>query len=207
VMYAILNLHKPNETMNFVDIEDLLGVSTKTAKAAINRLIGLSYLEEIGNGFVITNYVKCLERWELGYTERIYNKMLLGKFTSIVANDFSDVRSTIEEYAMKGDVRIGGELAAAHLTPYLSPISTTLHIIGMSESRRLANQLKLKPDPNGNIAMFQIFVTDHFEVNTRNVSGVPLVSPLLIHAELVRTGDSRLKEAADIIYDKYIDKL
>jgi hypothetical protein len=64
----------------------------------------------------------------------------------------------------------------------------------------VAVKLKLKPDPQGKIIMLKSFGKDQeYEQN--------LIHPLLIHAELMYSEDSRLRETANKIYDKYIEEM
>ena len=72
-------------------------------------------------------------------------------------------------------------------------------------------KLRLKSDPDGNIEFHQMFDKQHelLALNDLFPNGKlnNLINPLLVHAELVRTGNSRLKETAQLIFDKYIEEI
>jgi hypothetical protein len=55
-------------------------------------------------------------------------------------------------------------------------------------------------DPEGNISFMRSFGHNDYQQNN-------LAHPLLVHAELVRTGNSRLKETAQLIYNRYLEPI
>jgi len=186
----------------------LLGsdISAKTVKNTLEKLEKLDYIKRTSKGYEIIDYVKLFERWELGYAERLHSKLLIGKFRYVGSRNFSDIEDGIKLGASKYGYLIGGELAASIMTQYIRPVGATLHIPKHYPHLPLAVILKLKPDPDGNIEIHERFD----EQNDRpdpNENLNNLINPLLIHAELVRTGDSRLKETAQLIFDKYIEEI
>ncbi|HAJ59481.1 MAG TPA: hypothetical protein DCP31_09590, partial [Cyanobacteria bacterium UBA8543] len=97
---------------------------------------------------------------------------------------------------------IGGELGASILTQYLRPIGTVLHFPEEQNYRKLMVNLRLVPDPQGNISFFHQFGKRnrwwlHQEPD-------PIADPLLLYAELMMIPDDRLKETAQRLYEKYI---
>lgn len=209
VIYALLS--QPNLFAREYDLDERIayisGVTPKTVKNTLKKLQDLDYITYRHGKYEIVDYVRLLERWELGYSERLRAKLLLGTFTPIGKVDFSEVRDKIKECAEQFNYLIGGELAASVMTEYLRPISATLHLSNNSDSRQIAVHLKLKPDPDGDIAFFQTFGDAKYQRNELGKFQQDLVHPLLIHAELVRTGNSRLKETAQLIYDRYIEEV
>lgn len=208
VIYALLN--QPNIVNEHnVDerIADISGVTSKTVKSTLKKLKALDYITYKNGKYKIINYVKLLERWELGYSERLYSKLLIGTFSLSGKRNFSEVEDELKEYADQYDYLIGGELAASILTEYLRPISATLHLGKNVNHRQIAVKLKLKPDPEGNIALLERFGDEKYHQNEFGELKKNIVHPLLIHAELVRTGNSRLKETAQLIYEQYIEEI
>ena len=179
----------------------------KTVRSTLEKLQELDYIKRIHKGYQITDYVKLLERWEIGYAEKLRAELLIGKFRVIGKRNFSEIEDELKQYAHKYGYQIGGELAASIMTQYLRPVSVALYI---NQERNylssLAVDLRLKPDPDGNIEIYQRFDNQNYE-HYHNGELNNLIHPLLVHAELVRTGDSRLKETAQLIFDKYIEEL
>ncbi len=209
VIYALLS--QPNLLAREYDFDEEIayvsGVTPKTVKSTLKKLQDLDYIKRRRGRYEIIDYVRLLERWELGYTERLRAKLLLGTFTPIEKGGFPEVRDKIKGCAEQFDYLIGGELAASVMTDYLRPISAALHLSDSSDNRQIAVKLKLKPDPNGDISLLQTFGHGKSQLHEPGENQQHLVHPLLIHAELVRTGNSRLKETAQLIYDKYIEEL
>jgi hypothetical protein len=165
--------------------------------AAFDRILGLrKFIYEI------IDYVRFLERWELGYAERLRAKLLIDTYSPAGGKQLSEMRDEIQSNADEYGYLIGGELAASIMLQHLRPSSTTLHLQKHDNARRIAVQLRLKPDPDGSITLLQCFGDTQYQRIEQN-----LAHPLLVHAELVRTGNSRLKETAQLIYDRYLEPI
>lgn len=187
------------------------GITPKTLKNTLEKLKKLDYIKLNSKGYEIIDYVKLFERWELGYAERLHSKLLIRKFRYIGSQNFSDIEDELKLNAHKDGYLIGGELAASIMTQYLRPVGAILYIRKTFNYLPLAVKLRLKPDPDGNIEFHQELDTQH-DLRALNYLFAKgefnnLIHPLLVHAELVRTGDSRLKETAQLIFDKYIAEL
>ena len=182
------------------------GITPKTVKNTLEKLEKLDYIKRTSKGYEIIDYVKLFERWELGYAESLHSKLLMAKFRYIGSRNFSDIEDKLKLHAHKYGYLIGGELAASIITQHLRPIGATLYIRKEFNYLQLAVDLGLKPDPDGNIEFHQIFDKQH-DLFDHNGELNNLINPLLVHAELVRTGNSRLKETAQLIFDKYIAEL
>ncbi|PNW28100.1 UNVERIFIED_CONTAM: hypothetical protein BEN50_21160 [Euhalothece sp. KZN 001] len=205
VIYALLSQPKlitRASSLNRKKIANLAGVTPTTVNNTLKKLQDLDYLKQKGDRYEIIDYVKLLERWELGYAEELRPKLERGTFSPINKQNFSDIENDLKEYAAQYGYLIGGELASSIMTNYLRPISATLHVNRNTNERQIAVKLKLKPDSDGNITLLKTFGCNQGQGFQQN-----LVNPLLVHAELVRTGNSRLKETARLIYEKYIQEL
>lgn len=209
VMYTLLQQPQLLSLHNDYDdeIAYISGVTPKTVKNTIKKLEGLNHIRRKREGYEIVDYVKLLERWELGYAEELRAKLLLGTFSPIGKRNFWEVTDGIRQYADVYGYLIGGELAASIMTEYLRPISATLHIKKNINERQILVDLKLKPDADGNVVLLRCFGQDKNLNNDFGGWKNNLAHPLLIHAELVWSGNSRLRETAQRIYDQYIEKI
>ncbi|WP_199328360.1 type IV toxin-antitoxin system AbiEi family antitoxin [Anabaena azotica] len=209
VMYALLQQPEILSLHNDYDekIADISGVTPKTVKNTIKKLEELNYIRHKREGYEIVDYVKLLERWELGYAEELRAKLLLGTFSPIGKRNFWDVADGIRQDKNLYGYLIGGELAASIMTEYLHPISVTLHVKKNINERQILVDLKLKPDAEGSVVLLQCFGQDNKLNNNFGRWENNLAHPLLIHAELVWSGNSRLRETAQRIYDQYIIKI
>jgi hypothetical protein len=201
VIYALL---KQPELIFDEEIAYISGVTRKTVKNTLQKLQVLGYIRPKHRGYKIIDYIKLLERWELGYSEQLWAKLLIGTFHPVGKRNFSEIADDLIKYADIYGYSIGGEFAAGIMTQHLRPISATLHLHKNVNYRQIAVNLKLKPDAEGNIALLKSFGRDEYQENKFGELGKNIVNPLLVHAELLRTGDSRLKETAQLIYNQYI---
>lgn len=198
---------------NYWDINRHLvgGITSETLKNTLEKLEKLDYIKRTRKGYEIIDYIELFERWELGYAKRIHSKLLIAKFRPIGNRSFAEIEDELKLNAHKDGYLIGGELAASIMTQYLRPVGAILYIRKTFDYLPLVVKLRLKPDPDGNIELHQEFDTQHdlFALNDLFPKGEfnNLIHPLLVHAELVRTGDSRLRETAQLIFDKYIAEL
>jgi hypothetical protein len=216
VMYALLCQPRLISIENEFEekIADISGVSSKTVRSTFKKLQDLDYIRRIRKGYEINDYVKLFERWELGYSERLRTKLLLGTFSYIGERNLSEIENELRACSGVNSYLIGGELAASIITENIRPISTTLHLSQNFDTVSIFLKLKLKPDSNGNIVLLQSFGKYEYQRGNYKYRKPEfkllreyIAHPLLIHAELVWTGNSRLKETAQLIYDKYIEEI
>jgi hypothetical protein len=92
----------------------------------------------------------------------------------------------------------GGELAAQRLTRFLKPAMFTIYT--RQPVSRLISPLRLRANPGGNVEVLEAFW------NFGSHPAYPdLVPPVLAYADLLATRDGRNIEAADLIYEKFIE--
>lgn len=206
VMYGLLS-HPAGESLD--KLASYSGVSLKTLKQSLSKLQKLGYIRFKLDGdlqvcYKIQTSLKLLERWELGYSEQLRSELLVGCFNPINQRAFSDIQPQLLEIAAQYGCRIGGELAAGMLTDYLQPIGGTLHLPQDCNFRRLALDLRVKPSDEGSITFLREFGMSDRDLNADGIEQTTFVNPLLIHAELMYHGNSRLRETAQRLYDKYL---
>ena len=177
------------------------GVALGSVATTLKNLDKLGYLQrKREGGYRITNYIKLLERWEMGYAESLRPKLLLGTFTPASGRKFSEVAPNIVSLAKAEGFLIGGELGAQAATSYLHSQRATLHVL--DNHRLIATKLKLKPSPQGEIIFLQQFGTQNA---CTDLQGEFIADPLLIHAELLMENNDRLRETAERLFAKYIE--
>lgn len=183
-------------------LEEVAGVDLKTAKRSLQSLCKLNYLQrQKGNQYRIENYLKLIERWNMGYVENLRSELLIDTFSPILYHQFSEISNEIIDLAKTDKFLIGGELGAALITNYLKPISAVIHIPKEQNYRLITTKLRLRPDPQGNISILKQFGSKNtLDNNYPNF----VVDPLLIYAELALHPDERLKETANRLYHQYI---
>ena len=92
----------------------------------------------------------------------------------------------------------GGEFAAQRLTHFLKPARFTIYT--HQPVSRLISPLRLRANPEGNVEVLEAFW------NFGSHPAYPdLVPPVLAYADLLATHDGRNVEAADLIYEQFIE--
>lgn len=150
----------------------------------------------------IVNGRNLFDRWEFDYASRLRPLLKPRRFRLADRAPLEHVYERIT--ASAEGVLIGGELAAARATKHLRPQRVTLHAPMCVTTPKLQMLLKLVPDAEGNVE-----VIDRFEESNSWRWPAPehraLVHPVLVHAEISRAGaDDRLREAAQVVFDKFI---
>jgi hypothetical protein len=209
LIYILLKNPNILQEASYQEIAEVSGISLRTVNRTLQNLYELGYLQRQRDGnYWITNYIKLLERWEMGYAENLRPQLLLENFTPAAGRSFYDVRETIIQRAKEDSFLIGGELGASLATSYLRPQSVTLHLLGKDETITvnkqraisIAMKCKLKPSPTGEITFLLQFGTQ----NAWSDYPEPLADPLLLEAELLLSHDDRLHETRDRLYINYI---
>ncbi|HLP91805.1 MAG TPA: type IV toxin-antitoxin system AbiEi family antitoxin [Nostocaceae cyanobacterium] len=203
VAYLILNepllMSLPQELLE-EKISNILGVNINTAKESLEILSNMNYLHRRSSRqYIISDYNKLLERWELGYLENLRSQILIGTFTTLHNLTLFDILPQIFSISTSYKILIGGEFGATYLTNYLEPSSIVLYIPNNINYRSITSRLRLKQYSKGKITIME-YLIDNDSFKKDDICA----SPLLIHAELLLNPDERLKETANRIYQEYI---
>ena len=139
-----------------------------------------------------------LDRWLLGYRQRLRPKLLRGRYRTGALDNLADRLNMTNQGAL-----LGGELAAAQITGLLNPQRAAIHVPVDLDLPELAKRLRLLPDAQGNVDVLTLpGLPAHW---TRpGAHTPPLAAPMLIYAELLTVDDDRLREIATVLYEKEI---
>ena len=135
-----------------------------------------------------------IDKWADMYMNILRHKLLIGRFRFNKKNNRENWHNHVGS-----DIGIywGAETAGAILTNYLSP---EIYTIYSNEDRfELMKKLKIAPDQSGEVELLKPFWNK--EVFSTDVDTVP---PLLAYAELISSFDSRNRETAVRIKEKYV---
>jgi len=163
-------------------IAKITNVALGTVGWVMNDLINLGFVVEMGNiGRQLLNKKELFNKWCIYYNEKLRLKLLINKFKG-PKNWWINYKLN-KEYA-----QWGGEVAANKLTKHMKPQDIII-------------ENKLRKDPNGDIDFFE-----RFWKFDRDNKFKEIVNPILIYVDLINTGNQRVIETAEIIYEKYINK-
>ncbi|MDB5151496.1 MAG: hypothetical protein JWR54_247 [Mucilaginibacter sp.] len=198
-LFVILRLPELLNT-SYRDIAEEAGIALGSIGGMLEELTNEGYLKEgTKNGrkiAFIENRNRLLERWAEAYRANLRPKQLIGNFRFLDKNDAKNW-----EGLGKPNFKWGGENAAAILTKYIQPEKYTIYT---TENRvKLMHQLKLVPDPAGQVELLQQFWPDDEHQENEDLKAT--VPPLLVYADLITNFDSRNREAAERIKKSYLD--
>jgi len=184
------------------EIASQAGLSLGSTSRVIGDLRTLGFIRLIASGQdSLVNTANLLEHWELGYATRLRPRLKPQTFHQAENRPLEELYELLPR-AMRNDILIGGELAAALVTQHLRPQTATFHVPARQPLLPLLKEMRLIPDQKGNIVILEQFGET---AAWRWEGKANLVNPLLVHAELFQHApDDRLREAADMIFDQYL---
>ena len=178
-------------------IADITKVALGNIGPFIEELKEEGYVKEgVENGkpmLFLENKELLRNKWIELFNAVLKPKLKLGRFRFINNNLMKDWKNILT-----GKFYWGGEPAGAILTDFLQPEIFTIYT--NEPKTKIMQQLQLVPDANGNIELMEIF----WDINLFNFQ-YKTVPPLLVYAELITSLDSRNRETAERIKQKYLD--
>ena len=103
---------------------------------------------------------------------------------------------------LEGHWAVTGGMAAREMTHYLEPDAVTLFVDEQARTA-LEEEHLLRDDVGGNVTLLRLL--DPAFVAERHQGPWPLVTPLLVYAELLQDGGQREIETAEMIYERFIE--
>jgi len=144
---------------------------------------------------LLDNRTALINKWSDMYRSVLRPKQMVGKFRFSRKEDRANWHELTVAYQ---DIVWGGETAGAILTNYLIPEIYTLY--STIDRFEIMKNLRLIPDPNGDVEILRPFWNQEIID-----SGNGTVPPLLAYAELISSLDSRNRETAIRIREKYVE--
>ena len=198
LIYALLLnealLNEPYRVM-----AEAANIAASTVGDILTDLQAAKFLVQINDREMkLVNKPELLSQWVTAFNQKLRPKLLRGKFRLPFPSN------QIQYFKLREGDYWGGEPAADLLTNYLYPGNWTL--FSEKDRKSLITDYRLIPDPkNGNIEVYSPFwkgTDERFVIKERQV-----VSPLLVYAELIGSGNDRNFETARKIYVQYLQDI
>jgi hypothetical protein len=143
---------------------------------------------------LLDNKTALIDKWADMYRTVLRPKQLVGKFRFAKKEDRTNWYEHTTQY---DDILWGGETAGAVLTGHLVPEVYTIY--SNSDRFDIMKRLRLVPSPNGEVEILRPFWNEeNAELGDRTVP------PMLAYAELISSLDSRNREIALRVKEKYV---
>ncbi|WP_316788787.1 type IV toxin-antitoxin system AbiEi family antitoxin [Pedobacter frigoris] len=174
-------------------IADDLKVALDTVHNVINGLKEMGFIIRISDKKnKLINLKQLLDRWIQEYDVRLKPDLFIGNFrfvSKIALDSWKELKLNAPA------LQWGGEPAGALITNYLRPGELILYT---SQTKlEVMKELKLLPDPKGNIKLYKKFWRD-------SEPEKQYVPEILAYADLINHGDSRNAETAQRIYEQHL---
>lgn len=191
LVFALLqNPNLLNESYRNIAAESK--VSLGMVGALVREMEKEEYIKKFKDKAIIENREALLNRWTETYYTVMRAKLVQGKFRFATPND-----REIWKNRMLKQAWWGGEPAGAILTKFLHPEKFTIY--SDLQKTEVMKQLHVVPDANGEVELLKPFWNTEL-IHKDKQQTVP---PLLAFAELNTSLDSRNREIAKRIKEKY----
>jgi len=194
LIYCLL-VNPDNINKSFRELSELSQIALGSVSAIIQELVDLKFILRTKNKKVLKNKLELLQRWVIAYNDVLRPKLLIKKMNFINKTDYVNWKN-LNLSSLTEKTLWGGEGAASILTKNIIPANYTIYTDGTWQY--VGKDLKLVPDNNGKVEILQLF----YKTDEHNT-----VSPLLIYADLMGSGDSRNRETAEIILNNELQYL
>lgn len=177
--------HPEHINTTYRDLAEACAISLGSVSKIMKALLRDGYAVRVNKKQLqLVKRKELLERWIPLINEKVLPTYKVGNFNFIKNNNWKNINL---------EVQWGGEPGAALLNQYLNPEKFSL-FTNHYKNDIIKNGMLL-PNPNGDVAIYKPFWKNQ-EKRT--------VSPLLIYAQLMYSGNDRNIETAKLIYDEYI---
>ena len=164
------------------------GIALGAVGAVVSQLEDLNYTRRDDKGTrTLWRKQELLQRWELGYCEKLRPKLSLGRCRLPAELPVGNLPGRLAELRLGGEALLGGELGASLLVDHPQPKGAVLHLTG--DPLRLMLRLRLVADPQGEVELVRSFGHGNAWSGWKP-EGLNLADPLLMHAEIERDPDA-----------------
>lgn len=171
------------------------GVALGSIGWIINDLQSAGYIVADNKTRLLFDRKNLLQKWVSNYADRLRPKLLQQRYRM---RQSDNLQFNIDFSGP--DVLWGGEVAAARLTNFLRPQQATIYARGQIGDLILNNDLR--PDPDGDVEILDMFWSDNLTSVDKNC-----VHPLLVYADLMASNVARNAETAQRIYDDHLRQI
>ena len=204
VLFALLqDPHRAQEP--YRELAARAGVAPDTVKRVFHDLQAKGYLKVWGTRErELMRLPELVEVWILAYEDALRPRLQPKRFQWGGGGPVEDLVALLPLGPEAPPVLLGGEVAVALLTDGIRPATATLHVLPGTQ-RQVLRALDLVPRPDGPITLLHTFGATNAWARPEGVHA-RLVDPLLIHAELMRMNDDRVRAAAEDVYDHFVER-
>lgn len=193
LLYELLR-HPEHVNLPFRELASLTHLSLGSVSVIFQELTQSGFISKAKER-VLLEKETLLKRWLIAYSEVLRPKLIMKRMRPLSSTFYKDW-NTLHLSTISSQTQWGGEPAGCILTKNLTPATYTIYTD--TPWQNIGRTLGLIPDEEGRIEILSHFSTEE----PRNT-----VSPLLVYADLMISGDSRNREVAKIIENNELSYL
>ena len=189
IKLIFLFLVDPDKTkLPYRDLATLADISLGSVGIIMQELIDLNFILKTEQTRVLKNTIELLNRWITSYHDVLRPRLMKKQMRFVKPESYNNWKN-VDLNQANGLAFWGGEPGAHLLNGYLHPGVFTIYTNRNWQSFR---DIELVPDENGKVEILDIFW------DKKTYQGIP---PVLIYADLMRSGSDRNIETAKLILD------
>ena len=193
LVYELL-CHPEHVNLSFRELASLTQLSLGSVGTIIQELTQMGFISKAKKR-VLLEKETLLKRWLIAYSEVLRPKLIMKRMRPLSSTFYKDW-NTLHLSIISSQTQWGGEPAGCILTKNLTPATYTIYTD--TSWQNIGKTFGLIPDEEGRIE-----VLSHFSTEEPGKT----VSPLLVYADLMISGDSRNREVAKIIENNELSYL
>ena len=193
LLYELL-CHPKHVNLSFRELASLTHLSLGSVGTIIQELTQKGFVSK-GEKRILMDKEALLKRWLIAYSEVLRPRLIMKRMRPLSSTFYKDW-NTLHLSTISSQTQWGGEPAGCILTKNITPATYTIYTD--TPWQNIGKTLGLIPDEEGRIEILSHFSTEE----PRNT-----VSPLLVYADLMISGDSRNREIAKIIENNELSYL
>lgn len=193
LLYELL-LHPEHVNLPFRELASLTHLSLGSVSVIFQELTQKGFVSKAKERILLDKEA-LLKRWLIAYSEVLRPKLIMKRMRPL-STSFYKEWSTLDLSAISTQTQWGGEPAGCILTKNITPATYTIYTD--TPWQNIGKTLGLIPDEEGRIEILSHFSTEELGKT---------VSPLLVYADLMISGDSRNREVAKIIENNELSYL
>jgi hypothetical protein len=171
-------------------LSDKSNIALGSVSQIMKELEENNYILKASDKRNLKNIDDLIERWVIAYNDVLKPRLLRKTYKAL---NFDVLRETVMNNK-QNHIFFGGEQAAEIMTQYLKPIEFTLY--SNDELSVLGKELKLIPDNNGNVKIYNTCWSNNIKNKYKNIAPA-----LVVYADLMGSGNNRNIETAKMILE------
>ncbi|SHI54745.1 type IV toxin-antitoxin system AbiEi family antitoxin [Flavobacterium haoranii] len=189
LLLLLLSLEESSE-YSYRVLADKSNIALGSVSQIMKELEENNFILKTNDKRIIKNREELIERWVVAYNETLKPRLFRKSYKAI---NLEELRKTVNN-SDDNLIFFGGEPAAEKITNYLKPLEYIIYT--NEELNQLGKQLKLIPDQEGNVKVYNTCWTENLFNKYSHVA-----PSLVVYADLIGSGNNRNIETAKMILE------